>query len=59
MILIRVCMGGGDGWQVYCSGDLLASVQLAGIFEDSKEFVDMPMLDDPENILNVSYSSLL
>jgi hypothetical protein len=29
---------------VYCSGPLLAAVQLSGIFNDSKTFVDMPML---------------
>ena len=40
--------------QVYCSGELLACVQMSGIFEDSKEFVDMPMRHDPEFILNVS-----
>lgn len=40
--------------QIYCSGDLLDAVQLSGIFEDSKEFVDMPMRYDPEIILDVS-----
>jgi hypothetical protein len=38
---------------VYCYGDLLAAVQTSGIFEDSKEFVDMPMNADPEEILLV------
>ncbi len=37
--------------KVYCHGDLLSAVQTAGIFEDSKEFVDMPMRVDPEVIL--------
>jgi len=31
-------------------------VQLSGIFEDSKDFVDRPMLEDPETILYVSAS---
>ena len=39
--------------QVYCSGELLATVQLSGLFEDSKEFVDMPMKVDPEQVLEV------
>jgi len=37
---------------VFCEGDLLQAVQLAGIFQDSKEFVDMPMRVDPEIILD-------
>lgn len=37
--------------QVYCSGELLSAVQLSGLFEDSKEFVDMPMRHDPEVII--------
>ena len=37
---------------VFCEGELLQAVQLAGIFQDSKEFVDMPMRVDPEIILD-------
>jgi alpha,alpha-trehalase len=37
--------------KVYCQGELLHVVQTAGIFEDSKEFVDMPMKVDPEVVL--------
>ncbi|GAB5034603.1 trehalase-like isoform x1 [Nannochloropsis oceanica] len=37
--------------KVYCQGELLHIVQTAGIFEDSKEFVDMPMRVDPEVVL--------
>ncbi len=37
---------------VFCEGELLDAVQTAGIFEDSKEFVDMPMRVDPEVILD-------
>ncbi len=37
--------------KVYCHGELLHVVQTAGIFEDSKEFVDMPMRVDPEVVL--------
>ncbi len=36
---------------VYCSGNLLEQIQLAHIFNDSKTFVDMPMRQDPEDIL--------
>lgn len=36
---------------VFCDGPLLASVQNASIFSDSKEFVDRPLLDSPANIL--------
>jgi len=36
---------------VYCSGGLLDAVQMSGVFEDSKSFVDMPMRHDPELIL--------
>ena len=39
--------------QVFCEGDLLDAVQMAGIFEDSKEFVDMPLRFDPEYVLEV------
>eukprot|EP01138_Halocafeteria_seosinensis_P013871 gb/GECG01014164.1/.p1 GENE.gb/GECG01014164.1/~~gb/GECG01014164.1/.p1 ORF type:complete len:689 (+),score=57.66 gb/GECG01014164.1/:1-2067(+) len=37
--------------KVFCHGPLLKAVQLSGIFEDSKTFVDMPMRDEPEAIL--------
>lgn len=33
----------GSQCQVFCSGALLHSVQMAGLFNDSKDFVDMPM----------------
>eukprot|EP00632_Arachnochrysis_sp_CCMP2950_P011802 CAMPEP_0185695030 /NCGR_PEP_ID=MMETSP1164-20130828/4272_1 /TAXON_ID=1104430 /ORGANISM="Chrysoreinhardia sp, Strain CCMP2950" /LENGTH=656 /DNA_ID=CAMNT_0028361889 /DNA_START=78 /DNA_END=2045 /DNA_ORIENTATION=+ len=35
---------------VYCGGPLLAAVQSVGLFADSKTFVDMPLLDDPEAV---------
>ena len=37
--------------RVYCQGDLLSAVQTAGVFEDCKEFVDMPLRHDPEAVL--------
>ena len=43
--------------QVFCEGDLLDAVQTTGIFQDSKEFVDMPMRQDPEVILEVRIAS--
>lgn len=41
---------------VYCEGPLLMSVQLSGIFNDSKTFVDMPMKYDPEEIMDAFYN---
>jgi alpha,alpha-trehalase len=35
---------------VYCEGDILHYVQISGIFNDSKTFVDMPMRVDPEEV---------
>lgn len=37
--------------KVYCAGSLLDAVQNSGIFNDSKTFVDMPLKQDPEIIL--------
>ncbi|KAL0101757.1 hypothetical protein PUN28_019111 [Cardiocondyla obscurior] len=34
--------------EVYCEGPLLHTVQLAGIFNDSKTFVDLYQLNDPD-----------
>ena len=42
---------------VYCYGDILRAVQLSGIFNDSKTFVDMPMKEDPETI-NAAFESV-
>lgn len=42
---------------VYCYGDLLAAVQLSGIFNDSKTFVDMPMKVDPE-VINSAFLTI-
>lgn len=38
---------------MYCTGSLLSTIQLSGIFNDSKTFVDMPMKQDysPEDVL--------
>lgn len=37
--------------RVYCRGPLLQAVQKANLFSDSKTFVDMPMLEEPELVL--------
>lgn len=42
---------------MFCQGPLLASVQNASIFSDSKEFVDRPLLDSPATIL-AAFSNL-
>ena len=36
---------------VYCEGDVLRTVQMSGIYNDSKTFVDMPMRFDPEEVV--------
>ncbi|XP_070149009.1 trehalase [Polyergus mexicanus] len=38
--------------KVYCGGPLLKTVQLSGIFNDSKTFVDLYQLHDPNVTLN-------
>ncbi|XP_053125832.1 trehalase [Hemicordylus capensis] len=37
--------------QIYCSGELLKQVQLAQLFPDDKDFVDMPLQRSPEVVL--------
>ncbi|XP_037361294.2 trehalase isoform X2 [Talpa occidentalis] len=37
--------------QIYCHGELLHQVQMAKLYRDDKEFVDMPMSGDPAQIL--------
>lgn len=37
--------------RVYCQGPLLQAVQIGKLFTDSKTFVDMSMLDEPESVL--------
>ena len=39
---------------VYCKGPILHYVQISGIYNDSKTFVDMPMRVDPE-IVNAAF----
>lgn len=36
---------------IYCTGPLLKTVQLAGIYRDSKTFVDLRQIHDPEQTL--------
>ncbi|XP_011702920.1 PREDICTED: trehalase-like [Wasmannia auropunctata] len=44
--------------QVYCDGPLLHTVQLAGIFNDSKTFVDLYQLHDP-NVTVENFNALM
>ncbi|XP_054842058.1 trehalase-like [Eublepharis macularius] len=37
--------------KIYCTGELLKQVQLAKLFNDSKHFVDMPLRESPEVVL--------
>jgi alpha,alpha-trehalase len=37
---------------VYCEGDVLHYVQISGVYNDSKTFVDMPMKVDPEEVIS-------
>jgi alpha,alpha-trehalase len=41
----RVC-------SVSCSGPIIAAVNSLGVFNDSKTFVDLPLLQDPETVLS-------
>ncbi|XP_047738979.1 trehalase-like [Hyalella azteca] len=43
---------------IYCYGDLLKTVQLARIYSDSKHFVDMPLVDEPE-IVQTNFAKLM
>lgn len=43
--------------RVFSAGPLLHAVQMAGIFEDSKHFVDMPLKQEPEVVL-AAYEAL-
>ena len=36
---------------VFCQGPILQAVQLSGLFNDSKTFVDRPLLADPAEVL--------
>ena len=36
---------------IFCYGELLASVQNASVFNDSKEFVDRPLTASPDEVL--------
>ncbi|XP_052237985.1 trehalase-like [Dreissena polymorpha] len=42
---------------IWCHGPLLNAVQTAGLFKDSKTFVDMPLKVDPETMMN-AFNSL-
>jgi alpha,alpha-trehalase len=49
--LARAAFDQAGSCKVFCQGPLLDAVQRAHIFEDSKHFVDMPMVYDPETTL--------
>lgn len=38
--------------EIYCRGDLLHTVQMAKLFNDSKTFVDMKMKEPPQAIMD-------
>ena len=58
VMALAVMVSGGEPAEVACSSivncnnDVLRAVQLAGIFNDSKTFVDMPMRQSPEVVLS-------
>ncbi|XP_029771568.1 trehalase [Suricata suricatta] len=37
--------------QIYCHGELLHQVQMAKLFQDDKQFVDMPLSTTPDQVL--------
>lgn len=39
--------------QIYCTGDLLHTVQMAKLFDDSKTFVDMKLRSSPDKTLEL------
>ena len=39
-----------EACSIYCYGPILETIQLSGIFNDSKTFVDMPMKFDPSQV---------
>lgn len=43
---------------IYCTGDVLSTIQLSGIYNDSKTFVDMPMKFDPEDV-QINFNSIV
>ena len=51
---------GGDPCDVFCRGPLLEAVQLAdggkGLFNDSKQFVDMPLKSTPAAVLQAFHA---
>jgi hypothetical protein len=36
---------------IYCHGPVLETIQMSGIYNDSKTFTDMPMKYDPEDVM--------
>ncbi|KAK7070448.1 hypothetical protein SK128_002297, partial [Halocaridina rubra] len=44
--------------QIYCYGDLLKTVQMAHLYNDSKYFVDMPLQRSPNETL-IAFQDLL
>ncbi|KAI4564191.1 hypothetical protein MJT46_009989 [Ovis ammon polii x Ovis aries] len=42
--MFRVC-------QIYCHGELLRQVQMARLYQDDKQFVDMPLSSAPDQVL--------
>ncbi|VBB34086.1 unnamed protein product [Acanthocheilonema viteae] len=40
-----------ENWNIYCSGSIVAAMDLHQLETDSKTFVDRPMKDDPEVVL--------
>ena len=43
---------------VYCEGEILSTIQMAKLFNDSKTFVDMPMKFDPEEVY-VNFNNII
>ncbi|XP_019830465.2 trehalase [Bos indicus] len=39
------------GSQIYCHGELLRQVQMAKLYQDDKQFVDMPLSSAPDQVL--------
>ena len=46
-----------EACSIYCYGSILETIQLSGIYNDSKTFVDMPMKFDPAQV-QVNFDAL-
>lgn len=49
---------GQPGSRIYCPGEILQTVQLAELYEDSKTFVDKPTIASEDEVVNAFYANV-